>query len=72
MKDHRGERCLDFVWLGGAAELIRTLRMPYGAPRGGGAAGAASGFSRIPNWQWPSDHLAIGAEIMLPMRHGDE
>jgi hypothetical protein len=72
MKDHRGERCLDYIWLSGAARLVRTLMLPYGEAHAGGEAGAAAGFSRIPNCQWPSDHLAIGAEVLLPMRHGDE
>jgi endonuclease/exonuclease/phosphatase family metal-dependent hydrolase len=71
MKDHRGARCLDYLWLGGAARLVRTLRMPYGGAQSGDA-GAAASFPRIPNRQWPSDHLAIGAEILLPMRHADE
>lgn len=71
MKDYRGERCLDYIWLGGAARLVRTLTMPYGGDAGG-EPGAAARFSRIPNRQWPSDHIAIGAEILLPMRHGDE
>jgi hypothetical protein len=70
MKDHRGERCLDYIWLGGAARLVRTLSLPYSD--GHDELRSAPEFPRIPNTRWPSDHLAIGAEVLLPMRHGDE
>eukprot|EP01043_Picozoa_sp_COSAG02_P039038 COSAG02_NODE_3054_length_7458_cov_5.759750_4_plen_73_part_00 len=72
MKDHRGERCLDYIWTSGAAKLVRTLTLPYGELHAGGEPDAAAEFARIPNCQWPSDHLAIGAEVLLPMRHSDE
>ena len=29
-------------------------------------------FGWMPNVSWPSDHLAVGVEVVLPARHADE
>eukprot|EP00965_Chrysotila_dentata_P028663 952563-Pleurochrysis_carterae.AAC.1 len=84
--DFRG--CLDYLWVsaGGGrkakgrpfppkqlamlsrlalrAEVLQVLEMPYGTD--------ARWLPRIPNAQWPSDHLAIGAVLSLPRAVADD
>ena len=55
---------LDYIWHGGAGgewaptEVVEVLGMPY-------ALGDAAAFPSIPDAQWPSDHLALGAVLQL-------
>ena len=39
-------------------EVVEVLGMPY-------ALGDAASFASIPDAQWPSDHLALGAVLQL-------
>ena len=63
-KDHRGPRMVDYIWLGGSVRLQATLALPY--------EGQGDDFARMPNLWWPSDHIALGAQIILPARKADE
>jgi hypothetical protein len=61
---------LDYLFLSaGDWEVAAVLSMPYAA--GGGAAARPpssvppDAFPAAPNAVWPSDHLAVGAELVL-------
>ncbi|GBF89682.1 hypothetical protein Rsub_02852 [Raphidocelis subcapitata] len=63
---------LDYLFLSaGDWEVAAVLSMPYAA--GGGPGGGArppssvpvGAFGAAPNAVWPSDHLAVGAELVL-------
>ena len=55
---------LDYIWHGGAGgewaptEVVEVLGMPY-------ELGDAASFASIPDAQWPSDPLALGAVLQL-------
>ena len=51
---NRGERGGEWA----PTEVVEVLGMPY-------ALGDAAAFPSIPDAQWPSDHLALGAVLQL-------
>ena len=66
--------CIDFIWLGyvngppindesAAPAVTALLEMPYTLPEGVWPRTTMTQFGPIPNGDWPSDHLAIGATI---------
>jgi len=83
-KDRRGERCLDYLFCAGTMRVLATLSMPHAAnlaweagreddDRAAWDQGWEGGsFGWMPNVSWPSDHLAVGVEVVLPARHADE
>lgn len=77
-EDFRG--CLDYIFVGRAAaegdadaaanadaaqvEVLQLLGLPYGAE---GSHDGWETFGPIPDQDWPSDHLAVGAQLALPV-----
>lgn len=73
--------CIDFVWVTrGSFAVASALALPYsdgGRPPVGPGPGAAAGgaawcdplkdieFEAIPDQRYPSDHLAVGGQVVL-------
>jgi CCR4-NOT transcription complex subunit 6 len=56
--------CIDYVWLSPQLQVVGLLDMPYTySSHSNDHRSVTFGFT--PNEQWPSDHLAMGAELVL-------
>lgn len=66
--------CLDYIWLSPQhMDVLRTLEMPYEHPARGRPWRDPLidiAFPPIPNEDYPSDHLALAAEIRLKVPGG--
>ena len=51
---------LDYIWVSRAAEVSEVLEPPY-------EPSDAASFGKIPSEHFPSDHLAIGVRVRLPV-----
>ena len=56
--------CLDYIWLSRKHwRVTSTLRMPYDVQKG--PQPETVGFRPIPDKEFPSDHLAVGCQVVL-------
>jgi CCR4-NOT transcription complex subunit 6 len=60
------EGALDYVWLSRAHwRVAELLELPYEQAHETPACGIDGGFGPLPDARWPSDHIAIGATLVL-------
>ena len=56
--------CLDYIWLSRKQlQVTSTLTMPYDVHKG--PQPQTVGFRPIPDKEFPSDHLAVGCQVIL-------
>lgn len=56
--------CLDYIWLSRKHwQVTSTLCMPYDVQKG--PQPETVGFRPIPDKEFPSDHLAVGCQVIL-------
>lgn len=61
------EGTLDYIFISSGLEVRGTLPLPFDAD---GLTPDGSPFQAVPNTTWPSDHLAIGADIAFKQAPG--
>ena len=55
--------CLDYIWLSRKHwQVTSTLGMPYDVQKG---RPETVGFRPVPDKEFPSDHLAVGCQVIL-------
>lgn len=66
-KTARFAGCIDYIWLGFGWAVVSTLEMPYHYKPGQDAS-EMTDVIPMPNGEHPSDHLALGCQLITPCK----